>query len=438
MRRDLPSPHRFSPLLSGLISAGLLTIPSPSVRAEASLVVAQAYLDVEAGKLISPARVLVVDGVIESLNAKTAPSEAQVIDLGERVLLPGLMDMHTHLDFDFYPGSFDVAVKESGSDGALRAAKNAAATLQAGFTTVRNVGQVHATLDLVVVALAQAIEKGWVPGPRVVAAGHMISILGGHGDLSMAEGLAEGRLELGPEYGIVAGADDARRAARFQIKHGAKSLKIHATAGVLSLEDSVGAQQLTAAEMSAVVEEANLHGLPVAAHAHGAQGIKAAIRAGVSSIEHGSVLDDEAIKLMIERGVVLVPTRGLMDIMPMDKLPPKKRAKAEYIEPLSKKWLQKAIKSGVKVAIGTDSPLIPHGKNAFELRSMVENGMSPADALRSATVVPAELIRRKDLGQLKPGMLADIIAVDGNPLQDITLTERVSFVMKDGEVFRQP
>ncbi|MEO1231637.1 MAG: amidohydrolase family protein [Myxococcota bacterium] len=437
MRRSLPR-WGLRPVLIGLLSAGLLTVASPRARAEVSLVVAKAYVDVEAGKLVSPARILVVDGVIEAVNAEAAPSGAQVIDLGERILLPGLMDMHTHLDFDFYPGSFDIAVKESASDGALRAAKNAATTLQAGFTTVRNVGQVHATLDLVVVALAHATAKGWVPGPRIVAAGHMISILGGHGDLSMAEGLAEGMLELGPEYGIVAGVDDARRAARFQIKHGAKSLKIHATAGVLSLEDSVGAQQLTAAEMNAVVEEANLHGLPVAAHAHGTRGIKAAIRAGVSSIEHGSILDDEAIKLMLDRGVVLVPTRGLMDLLPIKKLPAKKRAKAEYVSPLAQRWLRRAIKAGVKIAIGTDAPLIPHGKNAFELRSMVENGMSPADALRSATVVPAELIRRKDLGQLKPGMLADVIAVDGNPLQDITLTERVSFVMKGGKVFRQP
>ena len=420
-----------------LLSCLLPLLLAAPAWAEPTLLVARAYVDVQAAELVSPARILVVDGVIRALDAKRPPEGAKVVELGDRVLLPGLMDMHTHLDLDFETGSFDVVVKESGSEGALRGAKNARETLLAGFTTVRNVGQVHPTLDLVDVALARATAQGWIPGPRIVPAGHMISILGGHGDLAMAEGLAEGILELSPAHGVVAGADDARRAARFQIKHGAKVLKIHATAGVLSLEDAVGAQQLTAVEMRAVVEEANLHGIPVAAHAHGVEGIKAAIRAGVSSIEHGSILDEEAIRMMIERDVVLVPTHGLMATLPLDELPPKKRAKAEYVAPRAKKWLERAIQAGVRIAVGTDSPLIPHGDNALELVALVERGMTPADALRAATIVPAALIRRDDLGELRPGKLADIIAVDGDPLSDITATQRVRFVMKGGKIHRR-
>jgi imidazolonepropionase-like amidohydrolase len=204
----------------------------------------------------------------------------------------------------------------------------------------------------------------------------------------------------------------------------------------MSLEETVGLQQLSDAEMIAIIEEAQRHEVPVAAHAHGTDGIKAAIRAGVSSIEHGSILDDEAIRMMIEKNVILVPTRGLMDLINFEKLDPRKRAKAEYVNPLADQSLVAAIDAGVKVAIGTDAPLIPHGKNAFEIVKMTERGMSPLEAIQSATIVAAELVGIEKLGQIKEGWHADIIAVDSNPLEDITSLQSVKFVMKAGKVMK--
>ncbi len=419
-----------------LIAALAALCWTQAVDARAMLLKADAYLDVQSGELIKPAEILVENGLIAAINRDSWPDEVEIVALPGKTLLPGLMDMHVHLDLDFEQADFGVVVTESGSEAALRGAKNAERTLLAGFTTVRNVGQVHPTLELIDVALAGASERGWVRAPRIIAAGHMISILGGHGDLAMAEGLAEGVLELGPEYGVVSGVDEAIKATRFQIKHGAKVIKIHATAGVMSLEESVGAQQLNDQEMAAVVAEAERHNIPVAAHGHGTEGIKAAIRAGVSSIEHGSMLDDEAIELLIDRGVFLVPTNGLMDLINLDLLPAQKRAKAEFVSPRMNQSLTAAIKAGVKVALGTDAPLIPHGQNAFEIVKMTERGMSPLQAIQSATTVAAELLRIDNLGQIKSGWHADIIAVDGNPLDDIASLQAVSFVMKAGRIYK--
>ena len=407
-----------------------------SANAEQVLLKAHGYVDVQQGKLVTPGEILIEDGAIVSINRSSWPDGVETIELGSKILLPGLMDMHVHLDLDFEAANFGIVVTESGSEAALRGAKNAERTLMAGFTTIRNIGQVHPSLDLIDVALARASDEGWIKAPRIIPAGHMITILGGHGDLSMAEGLSEGMLELGPEHGVVSGTDDAIKATRFQIKHGAKVIKIHATAGVLSLEDAVGLQQLSDAEMRAIIEEAERHEIPVAAHAHGTDGIKAAIRAGVSSIEHGSILDDEAIRMMIRNDVFLVPTNGLMDLIDFEKLDPRKRAKAEYVDPLADQSLVAAIKAGVKVALGTDAPLIPHGMNAYEIVKMTERGMSPAEAIRSATTVPAELIGMEKLGEIREGWHADIIAVDSDPLQDIASVQSVTFVMKGGEVMK--
>ncbi|HOP21795.1 MAG TPA: amidohydrolase family protein [Gammaproteobacteria bacterium] len=232
---------------------------------------------------------------------------------------------------------------------------------------------------------------------------------------------------------------EAIEAVRYQIKHGAKVIKIHATAGVMSLEDSDGAQQLSDEEMKAIVEEAERHHTKVAAHAHGAEGIKAAINAGVSSIEHGSLLDDEGIRMMKKHNVFLVPTTGLVDFVMegIDRNDPKIAAKAKYVLPLAKENLSKAIKAGVKIALGTDSPLIPHGDNAHELSAMMEQGMSELDAIQSATINSAELLGVKDRGQIKQGMLADIIAVSENPLKNIKTLEDVTFVMKGGKVYKE-
>lgn len=409
---------------------------SSNAFAQVTIIEAKGYIDVQTGTLITPAVIVIEDGLITAINPTRKPNADNTVNLTNKYLMPGMMDMHVHLDFDFSSG-FGVVVKESASKGAINSVYNAEKTLMAGFTTVRNIGQVHYTLEMIDVALAEASEEGIINAPRIIPAGHMITILGGHGDLSMGEGLKEGMLELGPEYGVVSGVDDAIKATRFQIKHGAKTIKIHATAGVLSLEDAVGAQQLSDEEMVAIIQEAHRHEIPVAAHAHGTEGIKAAIRAGVNSIEHGSILDDEAIQMMIDNDVVLVPTSGLMEKMDKEMLPPKKKAKANYVDPLAKESLSSAIKAGVKIALGTDAPLIPHGQNAYELTAMINRGMTNAQALQSATIISAELVRLEDvLGQIKVGMIADIIAIEENPLTNIKTLENVTFVMKEGKIYK--
>ncbi|WP_223788146.1 metal-dependent hydrolase family protein [Marinicella meishanensis] len=414
----------------------LMLFFSLNCQAETTVIQAKAYLDVESGDWISPAVLVVADGVIQAINPEQRPAEHHLIDLGDRWLLPGLMDMHTHLDLDYNNGFGGIITNESASKGAIRATKNARLTLLAGFTTVRNVGQVHLTDELIGAALSEAEQAGWIEAPRIVPAGHMVSISGGHGDLTL--GLHETLFEPQPKHGIVNGPADAIEAVRYQIKHGAKVIKIHATAGVMSLEDSVGAQQLSDEEMRTIVAEAQRHHLKVAAHAHGTEGIKAAIRAGVSSIEHGSLLDAEGIKMMKKHNVMLVPTTGLVDFVMdgIDQQNPKIAEKAKYVLPLAKENLAQAIQQGVKIALGTDSPLIPHGQNAHELSAMMAVGMSALQAIQSATIHPAELLGVTDRGQIKTGLLADLIAVNGDPLQDIKTLENVSFVMKGGQVYK--
>jgi imidazolonepropionase-like amidohydrolase len=404
--------------------------------AKSTVIKAKGYIDVQSGKLIKPAIIVIEEDKIVALNPETLPEDSDLIELPNKILLPGLMDMHTHLDADF-TGSFDAIItKESASKGAVRAVKNAEKTLMAGFTTVRNVGQLHFTKELIDVAINEAGEEGWIKAPRIVATGHMLTIEGGHGDLSM--GFSEELINVDADHGVVNGSIDALKAVRFQIKNGAKFIKIHATAGVLSLEDSVGAQQLSDEEMKVIVEEAKRHDVRVAAHAHGTEGINAAIRAGVHSIEHGSLLDEEAMKMMKKNNVFLVPTTGLVDLLMKDtsKMNPKMVKKAEYVLPLAKQNLTKAIKAGVKIALGTDSPLIPHGQNAYELSALVERGMTNLQALQAATINSAELLNVTDRGEIKSGLLADIIAVDANPLDDIKILEKVDFVMKGGIVFK--
>ena len=402
-----------------------------------SYIKANAYLDVKSGKLVEPANILIKDGKISAINPESVPQDIKVIELKGQILLPGLMDMHTHLDLDYSDGFGKIITHESASKGAIRATKNAEKTLMAGFTTVRNVGQVHITGELIGVALSEAEQEGWIVSPRIIPAGHMVTISGGHADLTL--GLSENLFDPEPKHGVVNNMGEAIEAVRYQIKHGAKVIKIHATAGVMSLEDSVGAQQLSDEEMKAIVEEAKRHHTKVAAHAHGAEGIKAAINAGVSSIEHGSLLDDEGIRMMKKHNVFLVPTTGLVDFVMegIDRNDPKIAAKAKYVLPLAKENLSKAIKAGVKIALGTDSPLIPHGDNAHELSAMMEQGMSELDAIQSATINSAELLGVKDRGQIKQGMLADIIAVSENPLKNIKTLEDVTFVMKGGKVYKE-
>lgn len=384
-------------------------------------------LDVTTGTMLRNPTVVVTGDRVTAVNPATMPADATVMDLGDVTLLPGLIDLHTHLANEISATSFIEPVTTTGIDAAFKATKNARTTLMAGFTTVRDFG------GEVTVALGRAMEAGTVMSPRIVPSRNLIGITGGHCD---ATGFAPGILEKGPDDGIVSGPWEAVEAVRYQIKHGAQVIKICATAGVLSLEGPVGAQQLTYEEMKAIVDEAARHGIKVAAHAHGTDGIKAAVRAGVETIEHGSILDDEAIAMMKEHGTWLVPTTYLTYRINMAVLPPIVRQKAETVIPLAHESLRKAIAAGVKIAFGTDAGVYPHGENAKEFAYYVKAGMTPLAALQSATTVAAEVLGKTDRGAVAPGKFADIIAVPGDPLQDITVTERVNWVMEGGKVVK--
>jgi imidazolonepropionase-like amidohydrolase len=388
------------------------------------------WLDVAAGQIRAQAVVVVQDGRITSVGGEI-PAGGRTVDLGDVTLLPGLIDAHTHLTGDLEGDWVTRDVRELPADAALRGARNAKRTLEAGFTTVRNV----AAGGFADIALMKAIDAGLVPGPRMIASAHALGITGGHCD---ATGWAPGILEGGPEEGIVDGVDAAIRGVRYQIKHGARVIKICATAGVLSFDATVGAQQLSDDEIRAIVEETARHGLKVAAHAHGTQGILAAVKAGVASIEHGSMLNDEIIALMKKKGTYLVPTAYLLTAMPLDLLPPPIAAKAKQIIPLAQESHRQAIKAGVKIAFGTDAAVYPHGVNAREFAVYVGYGMTPIEAIRTATSGAADLLGVGDRGTIAPGQLADLVAVPGDPLKDIKVMERVSFVMKGGVVVRGP
>ena len=409
----------------------LLVLSSASASAQEQPVVLRAarVLDIEAGRILNDVPVVVQGGRIVSVGG-SVPMAAETLELGDVTLTPGLIDLHTHLALDIEGDWVMRTVTNGPADEALRGARNARRTLEAGFTTVRDVG----TANFVDIALMRAIDAGMIPGPRMFPAGHGLSITGGHCDVT---GLAPGLLEKDWRSGVADGVDEVVKAVRYQAKQGAKVIKICATAGVLSFEESVGAQQFSAAEMRAAVEEAARHGLAVAAHAHGTEGIKAAIRAGVTSIEHGSILDDEAIALMREHGTWLVPTSYLADAIDLDALPAPIRAKAESVLPLMRQSLRRAIAGGVAIGFGTDAAVFPHGDNARELAVYVDLGMSPLQAIRSATTVAAEVLGVTDRGAIAPGKLADLIAVPGNPLEDVRAFEDVRFVMQGGRVIVQ-
>ena len=393
--------------------------------AQPIVVRAARMLDVSSGRMLSNASVVVQGDRIAAVNPASLPPNARTIDLGDVTLLPGFMDLHTHLGSEISATSFTEPVTLTESDHAYLAVANALKTVRAGFTTVRDFG------GDVTVALGKAVEKHLVVGPHVVPSRNLISITGGHCDVT---GFAPGVAELGPKDGIANGPWEAVEAVRYQIKHGAQVIKVCATAGVLSMEGPVGAQQFSYEELKAIVDEAARHGLKVAAHAHGTEGIKASIRAGVASIEHGSMLDDEAIGLMKEKGTYLVPTSYLIDRINLAVLPPLVRKKAETIIPLARESLKKAIAAGVKIAFGTDAGVYPHGENAHEFAVYVKCGMSPLEALRTATLRAADLLGVSDRGVIEAGKLADLVAVPGDPLQDITATERVSWVMLGGRL----
>ncbi|HEX8722956.1 MAG TPA: amidohydrolase family protein [Pyrinomonadaceae bacterium] len=368
------------------------------------------------------------------------PAGAKVIDLGDVTLLPGFIDAHTHLIGRVLgdPEAEASVVKDYSSFGAILGVVNAQRTLLAGFTTVRNVGA-HGEFDDV--ALRKAINDGWVEGPRMQTAGHAIGITGGHCDENAYRpGLLDGSIR----DGIADGPEQVRAAVRYQVKYGADVIKTCATGGVLSEGDAVGATQYTFEEMKAAVEEASKLERKVAAHAHGAEGIKIATRAGVASVEHGSFLDEEGARLMAERGTYLVPT--LMAGEQVERLAKSgvlkglRAEKALAAAAAMRNGIKLAVANRVPVALGTDAGVIPHGTNAHEFTLMVEwGGMSPLDAIVAGTLSAARLLGwEKNLGTLEAGKLADVVAVPGDPLRDIRSMERAVFVMKDGFVYKSP
>lgn len=413
-------------LLVGVLLAGggLIAQPAPVV-----VVRAARMLDVVRGEMLRDAVVVVEGGKIAALKPAALPSGAKVIDLGDVTLLPGLMDVHTHLTGDNEGDIYNLPVHETAVDGVLRGVVNAKKTLLAGFTTVRDVGNAGEFSD---VALMHAVEKGWIPGPTIIPAGHAIGITGGHCDQT---GFIPGVLQMTPEQGVADGIGEVVKSVRYQAKYGAKVIKICATAGVFSFDSTVGAQQYSLEEMRAIVEEAHRHGFKVAAHAHGAEGIIAASKAGVASIEHGTILTPEAVQVLKQNGTFLVPNPFIFDQLDTSKLPPVIRAKEESLKPLEKKSLTLALEAGVKLAFGTDAAVIPHGMNGKQFYSLVTRGVKPLEAIRMATVNAAELIGLADRGAVEAGKVADLIAVKGNPLEEIRVMEQPVFVMKGGVVY---
>ena len=414
-------------LLGVLVLTLVPLLPAAGQDTAVTVVRAARLLDVTRGTIVRPGVLVIAGDRIRSVGPAAVPAGASTIDLGDVTLLPGLIDAHTHLTGEIDGDWVAAPVRETAADLALNGARNAARTLRAGFTTVRDVGA-GGFSD---VALMRATESGKVLGPRIIPAGNAIGITGGHCDQT---GWKPGVLETDWKQGVADGVDEAVKAVRYTAKHGAKVIKVCATAGVLSFEGPVGAQQLSAAELAAIVAEARRHGLKVAAHAHGAEGILAAVRAGVASIEHGSELSAETVALMKQRGTYLVPTAYLLSAIPLDKLPAPIRAKAEAVIPRAKASHRRAIQAGVKVAFGTDAAVIPHGQNAKEFSTYLGYGMSPLAAIRTATTNAADLLGVTDRGVLAAGRLADVIAAPGNPLEDVRVLERVSWVMKGGKV----
>lgn len=430
---------RFASILAlASVSTALAEETAPLKPQPLTLVKAARLIDTAAGVVRENQAVLIEDEKIKAIGpaadiSKGIPPETRVIDLGNATIVPGLIDCHTHVTGQ-PENYYDDIFRKSPIDVAVTAHVYARRTLEAGFTTIRNVG----AGEFVDIALRKAIDAGKVPGPRILSAGLALGSTGSHADLNGFSPYLHFQ-EIAPS--IADGVDAVRKAVRTNVKYGADWIKIMASAGVLSEEESVGAPQYTPEEMKAAVDEAALWGRKVAAHAHGTEAIKMAIRAGVASIEHGSFIDDEGIRLMKERGTWLVA-----DIYNDDYIlaefgrlgyPEKIIEKERLVGRLQRENFRKAAKAGVKIAYGTDAGVYPHGWNGKQLGKMVEWGLTPMQAIQAATVSAADLIGWKaKVGQLTTGYFADLVAVSGDPVADVTVLEKPEFVMKGGAIYK--
>jgi imidazolonepropionase-like amidohydrolase len=428
-------------VLFALVLAPALVPSAAAAEAPAGVTVLRAarVFDGRGDAALRDGVVIVEGATIKAVGSGLAvPPGARVVDLGDVTLLPGFIDAHTHVtgeSSDNWLADTVGSLRRGVAESAIRATEFARRTLMAGFTTIRDVGG----NDFVDVALRNAIRAGSVPGPRMLVAVNSLGARGGHCDLTGYPYQLFGP-EPGIAQGIAAGADGFRDAVRFQVKYGADVIKVCATGGVLSLADEVDTPQITQDEMNAIVDEAHRLRKRAAAHAHGAEGAKVAIRAGIDSIEHGSFLDEEALRMMKERGTYLVPTLLAGEYVAGKAAerhyPPEITAKAQAAVAARSAMFRRALQMGIKVAFGTDSAVSPHGRNAEEFSLLVAHGMTPAAALRTSAAAATLLGLEKTLGTLEPGKEADVIAVAGDALADIKATGRVVFVMRGGTVYR--
>ncbi|WP_350284884.1 amidohydrolase family protein [uncultured Croceitalea sp.] len=395
-------------------------------------------LDINSGKLLSEKTIVVSGNTIKSIDDGyvATSSREMAIDLKDKVVLPGLIDMHVHIEGEFGPRTYMKRFSDNEADTAFESTVYAKRTLMAGFTTVRDLGG-----SGVNIALRKAIAKGVVDGPRIFTAGKALATTGGHADPT--NGVNKELIgDPGPKEGVVNSVEDAKKAVRQRYKNGADVIKITATGGVLSVAKSGENPQFTIEEVKAIVTTAKDYGFSVAAHAHGDVGMQRAVLGGVTTIEHGTLMSDKTMKLMVANNCYLIPTISAgKQVAEKAKIrgffPEVVAKKALEIGPLHQATIAKAYKNKVPMGFGTDAGVFPHGMNAIEFGYLLEAGIPVMESLRAATITNAKLLNMQDeLGQLKVGFLADIIAVDENPMDNVKTLEKVSFVMKDGKVYR--